>query len=86
MIPVYTTDTIPIDGRPPVTHAWPVWTVASDIGQGLDALAASAAARGAHAIVGVRFATFSTHVLVDRYALMGTAIVLDADPGVTPAP
>ena len=84
VIPVYTTDTVPIDGHPPVTHAWPVWTVATDIGQGLDALAGAAASRGAHAVVGVRFATFSSHVMVDRYALMGTAVVLGG--GSVPGP
>lgn len=85
VIPIYTTDSVPIDGSPPVTHAWPVWTVATDIGQGLESLAMSAASRGAHAVVGLRFATFSSHVMVDRYALMGTAVVLGGEPGPPPA-
>lgn len=83
--PHYTTDTVPIDGSPPVTHAWPVWTVAADIGQGLETLAVSAAGRGAHAIIGLRLTAFSSTPLLERCALMGTAVVLGGDPGPAPA-
>jgi hypothetical protein len=85
VIPVYTTDTVPIDGSPPVTHAWPVWTVAADVGQGLETLAVAAGTRGAHAIIGVHVTTFSSTPLLERCVLMGTAVVLGHDPGPTPA-
>lgn len=84
VIPVYTTDTVPIEGHPPVTHAWPVWTVAADIGQGLETLAVSAGTRGAHAIIGLRVTAFSTTPLLERCVLMGTAVVMGHDSG--PAP
>ncbi|MFB4305023.1 hypothetical protein [Actinomadura sp. GTD37] len=84
MIPIYTTDTVPIDGSPPVTHAWPVWTMATDIGQGLETLAVSAGSRGAHAIIGVRVTTFSSTPLLERCVLMGTAVVLGGEPAPVP--
>ncbi|MFA1540140.1 hypothetical protein [Actinomadura monticuli] len=80
MIPIYTTDTVPIDGSPPVTHAWPVWTVAADIGQGLETLAVAAGTRGAHAIIGVRVTAYSSTPMLERCALMGTAVVLAHEP------
>jgi len=84
VIPIYTTDTVPIDGSPPVTHAWPVWTMASDIGQGLETLAVAAGTRGAHAIIGLRVTAFSSTPLLERCALFGTAVVLGRDPDPEP--
>ncbi|MGI5205791.1 hypothetical protein ACQEU6_29975 [Spirillospora sp. CA-108201] len=77
MIPIYTTDTVPIDGQPPVTNAWPVWSRAPDIGQALDALARMASGRGAHAVIGLRpTAVEPDNPYAERFVLMGAAVVL----------
>ncbi|MQY05013.1 hypothetical protein [Actinomadura macrotermitis] len=80
MIPIYTTDHIPIAGAGPVEQAWPVWTDAADIGLGLDQLAHAAVYRGAHAIVGLQVTTISpgegpSRWHEPRYVLVGTAVV-----------
>ncbi|MFC4910202.1 hypothetical protein [Actinomadura gamaensis] len=79
MIPIYTTDTIPIAASAgTVLQAWPAWVnEVDDIGRGLDQLAQDAAGRGAHAIVGLRISSFWSESRVRvKHSLVGTAVVL----------
>ncbi|XVQ11622.1 hypothetical protein ACQP1W_03295 [Spirillospora sp. CA-255316] len=81
MIPIYTTDTVPVTGAGAVQQAWPVWAEADEIGRGLDLLAQSATARGAHAIIGLKL-TFQDPSSAPgwsqapRYVFLGTAVAL----------
>lgn len=58
MIPICTTDTVPVAGCGPVEQAWPVWTDHTEIGSGLDHLAHLAAQRGAHAFIALKITTY----------------------------
>ncbi|MFC4913016.1 hypothetical protein [Actinomadura gamaensis] len=79
MIPIYTTDTIPVDASVGnVLQAWPEWVnEVDDIGRGLDQLAQKAAGRGAHAIVGLQICSFWSESRVRAtHSLVGTAVML----------
>ncbi|TMQ99256.1 hypothetical protein ETD83_18050 [Actinomadura soli] len=82
MIPVYTTDSVPVRAAGPIEQAWPVWGEAKEIGEGVDLLAQIAEGDGAHAVIGLRIATFSAHETRGilgtnpRYAMVGTAVIL----------
>ncbi|MFB4302232.1 heavy metal-binding domain-containing protein [Actinomadura sp. NTSP31] len=76
MIPVFTTDSVPIYGAQPVTGAWPVWAESDDAGRAIDQLARQSAAQGAHAVIGLRLSTFSSEHRMDKYVVMGTAVTM----------
>ncbi|TYK50686.1 hypothetical protein [Actinomadura decatromicini] len=79
MIPIYTTDGVQTAGAGPVEQAWPVWCENTEIGNGLDELAKSAAQRGAHAIIALRISTyFNSYVTRTKHVLLGTAVILGA--------
>ncbi|WP_433338683.1 hypothetical protein [Spirillospora sp. CA-294931] len=73
MIPIYTTDHIPIAGSNPVVQAFPVWADDHDIGKALDKLAYAARQRGAHAVIGLRSSYNSDY---HQHILIGTAVIL----------
>ncbi|WP_067800147.1 hypothetical protein [Actinomadura formosensis] len=93
MIPIYTTDGVPIANAGPVERAWPVWTDEAEIGHGLDRLAYQAAQQGAHAIVALKITAYwvpagDTYLMPGRtvqdliprarHVLFGTAVLLGA--------
>jgi hypothetical protein len=81
VIPIYTTDTVPIATAGVVQQAWPVWTEADQIGRGLDLLAQSAMTRGAHAVIGLKLifqdpTSSMGFSRAPRYLFFGTAVTL----------
>jgi len=88
VIPIYTTEGIPVADASPIEQAWPVWTDHDDIGMGLDHLAHLAMHRGAHAIIALKINTYwiaggSVQGFVPRarHVLLGTAVLLSQQPG-----
>lgn len=73
MIPIYTTDGVPIANAGPVERAWPVWTDEAEIGHGLDRLAYQAAQQGAHAIAALKITAYWVPA-GDTYSMPGRTV------------
>ncbi|MFI0355282.1 hypothetical protein [Actinomadura sp. 9N407] len=83
MIPIYTTDGVPLANSGPIEEAWPVWIDSDSIGPGLDQLAHLARQRNAHAIVALKITTYwlsggnvQDYIPRARHVLFGTAVTL----------